>query len=56
LGKKTNYISQLIINQILNDEIKKKIKKENAIVIDKKKKAKLDLVSLARKGPKILGL
>jgi len=36
LGKKnqieTNYIAQLIINQLLSDEIKKKL--TNAIVID----------------------
>jgi hypothetical protein len=37
---KKNYIFQLITNQILNDKIKKINKKENAIVMDKKKKAK----------------
>jgi hypothetical protein len=53
---KKKYIFQLITNQILNDKIKKINKKENAIVMDKKKKSKIDLVSLAREDPKILGL
>jgi len=48
LGKKnqikTNYIAQLIINQLLSDEIEKK-KLTNAIVIDKKKKKRSSLSS-----------
>ena len=39
IGKKnqteTNYVSQLIINKILSDEIEKKTRKKNAIVIEK---------------------
>ena len=34
---KTNYVAQLIINQILSDEIRGS-KKENAIVMDKNEK------------------
>ena len=36
---KTNYVTQLIINQILSDEIKKN-KKKNTIVMYKNKKEK----------------
>jgi len=50
---KTNYVTQLIMNQILSDEIKKKQEK-NTIVMDKnekekRKKSKKGLVSRARK-------
>jgi len=37
---KTNYVAQLIINQILSDEIKKKNKKKNTIVMYKNEKEK----------------
>jgi hypothetical protein len=37
---KTNYVTQLIINQILSDEIKKKKQEKNTIVMDKNKKKK----------------
>jgi hypothetical protein len=37
---KTNYVTQLIINQILSDEINKKKQEKNTIVMDKNEKEK----------------